>query len=91
MIPTREPTAPARRTQSISLHPAYVRGYWWPALQGADGRQVAGEQGHPRVRGIEGLLVEGGVIPLEKLSGLMDEIEQLTAILVTCVKNAKQY
>jgi four helix bundle protein len=36
------------------------------------------------------LLVEGGVIPLEKLSGLMDETEQRTAILVTCVKNAKQ-
>jgi hypothetical protein len=50
-----------------------------------------GEQGLPRGRGIEGLLVEGGVIPLEKLSGLMDETEQLTAILVTCVKNAKQY
>lgn len=37
------------------------------------------------------LLVEGGLVPHEKLAGLIQETEELTAILVTCVKNAKQH
>jgi four helix bundle protein len=35
------------------------------------------------------LLVEAGVFPAEKLADLMQETEELMAILVTCVKNAK--
>jgi four helix bundle protein len=35
------------------------------------------------------LLAEGGVVPQEKLAGLLDETDQLTAIFVTCVKRAK--
>jgi four helix bundle protein len=35
------------------------------------------------------LLVEGGIVPPARLAELMDEAEQLTAILVTCVKKAK--
>ena len=35
------------------------------------------------------LLVEGGILPKDRLSDLLDEAQQLTAILVTCVKNAK--
>src|SRR5947208_14982998 len=34
------------------------------------------------------LLVEGGVFPAEKLADLMQETEELIAILVACVKNA---
>jgi len=36
------------------------------------------------------LLVESGIIKHEKLNELMNEANELTAILVTCVKNAKQ-
>lgn len=35
------------------------------------------------------LLSEGGILPFERLAELMDETDQLTAILTTCVKNAK--
>jgi four helix bundle protein len=35
------------------------------------------------------LLVEGGILPAAKLEDLQDEVNQLIAILVTCVKNAK--
>ena len=36
------------------------------------------------------LLVESGIIKTEKLEELMKEADELTAILVTCVKNTKQ-
>jgi four helix bundle protein len=36
------------------------------------------------------LLVEGGVLPEDRLANLLDEVDQLTAILVTCVKTAKK-
>jgi four helix bundle protein len=37
------------------------------------------------------LLVESGIVPREeRLAVLIDEADQLAAILVTCVKNAKQ-
>ena len=36
------------------------------------------------------LLMDSGVLPADHLSGLLDEANQLTAILTTCVKNAKQ-
>jgi four helix bundle protein len=36
------------------------------------------------------LIVEAGIFPQGRLSDLQDEANQLTAILVTCVKNAKQ-
>src|SRR5438270_13241684 len=36
------------------------------------------------------LLTEGGIVPLKRLEGLLDEANQLTAILVCCVKHAKQ-
>jgi four helix bundle protein len=36
------------------------------------------------------LLVEAGIVPQERLNDLQDETNQLLAILVTCVKNAKQ-
>jgi four helix bundle protein len=36
------------------------------------------------------LLVESGIIKVEKLEELMNEANELTAILVTCVKNTKQ-
>ena len=35
------------------------------------------------------LLVEGGVFPPEKIADLLQETSELIAILVTCVKNAK--
>ena len=35
------------------------------------------------------LLVEAGIVPIEKLEELMDEARQLVAILITCVKNAR--
>src|SRR5205823_7140568 len=35
------------------------------------------------------LLVEAGLMPPDRLAGLQDEANQLTAILVTRVKNAK--
>lgn len=35
------------------------------------------------------LLVESGIVPENRLSDLMEEAYQLTAILITCVKNAK--
>jgi four helix bundle protein len=35
------------------------------------------------------LLVEGEVVPQEKLASLLEEADQLTAIFVTCVKRAK--
>jgi four helix bundle protein len=35
------------------------------------------------------LLVEGGVVPQEKLASFLEEADQLTAIFVTCVKRAK--
>ena len=36
------------------------------------------------------LLVESGIVPQDRLADLTDEANQLTAILVTCVKNAKR-
>jgi len=36
------------------------------------------------------LLVDAGIVPETKLSELMDEADQLTAILTTCSKKAKQ-
>jgi len=36
------------------------------------------------------LLVESGIIKTERLEELMKEADELTAILVTCVKNTKQ-
>lgn len=36
------------------------------------------------------LLVESGIIPEAKLSDLMKEADELTAILVTCVKNTRK-
>jgi hypothetical protein len=36
------------------------------------------------------LLVESGIVPHERLADLIDEANQLTAILVARVKNAKQ-
>ena len=36
------------------------------------------------------LLVETEIIPANLLGGLLDEANQLIAILVTCAKNAKQ-
>ena len=36
------------------------------------------------------LLVESKIVPAEKLNSLMQEANQLIAILVTCVKNVKQ-
>ena len=36
------------------------------------------------------LLVESGIIKVEKLEELMNEANELTAILVTCAKNTKQ-
>jgi four helix bundle protein len=36
------------------------------------------------------LLAESGIMNKERLAGLLDEANQLTAILVTCVKHAKQ-
>ena len=36
------------------------------------------------------LLSEAKIVSSDRLAPLRDEVEQLTAILVTCVKNAKQ-
>ncbi|MBW1970941.1 MAG: four helix bundle protein [Deltaproteobacteria bacterium] len=36
------------------------------------------------------LLVESGIITIERLTELMKEADELTAILVTCVKKTKQ-
>lgn len=36
------------------------------------------------------LLIEASIIPENKLSELLKEADELTAILVTCVKNAKE-
>ncbi|OIO53661.1 MAG: four helix bundle protein [Alphaproteobacteria bacterium CG_4_10_14_0_2_um_filter_63_37] len=36
------------------------------------------------------LLVESGIVPLAKLADLLDETNQSTAILTTCVKNSKK-
>lgn len=36
------------------------------------------------------LLVESGVVAKDRVNGLMKEADELTAILVTCVKNAKK-
>ena len=36
------------------------------------------------------LLAEAKILPLEKLSDLLQEADELMAILTTCVKNAKQ-
>ena len=36
------------------------------------------------------LLIEGGIVKPERLGDLLDEANQLVAIFVTCVKNAKQ-
>lgn len=36
------------------------------------------------------LLIEAKIIPAKKLQGLMNESSELTAIFVTCVKNAKR-
>jgi len=36
------------------------------------------------------LLAEAKIVPLNRLAPLQDEIGQLTAILVTCIKNAKE-
>jgi len=35
------------------------------------------------------LLVEAGLVPETRMGSLLEEADQLTAILVTCVKNAK--
>ena len=35
------------------------------------------------------LLSESGIVPLSRVEDLLSEANQLTAILVTCVKNAK--
>lgn len=35
------------------------------------------------------LLVEASIVPIERLAPLQDEANQLSAILTTCVKNAK--
>ena len=35
------------------------------------------------------LLIDSGIMPEGQLSGLVNEANQLTAILVTCTKNAK--
>lgn len=35
------------------------------------------------------LLIDSGIMPEERLSGLVNEANQLTAIVVTCTKNAK--
>lgn len=35
------------------------------------------------------LLIESGIMPEARLSDLLEEANQLTAILITCVKNAK--
>jgi four helix bundle protein len=35
------------------------------------------------------LLIESGIVAPEKLAALMAEADELMAILVTCVKNAK--
>lgn len=37
------------------------------------------------------LLVEGGVFPAEKLADLLQETEELIAIMVTCVKKVKEH
>jgi four helix bundle protein len=37
------------------------------------------------------LLVESGLVSAERLSDLIEEVSQLTAILATCVKKAKQH
>lgn len=37
------------------------------------------------------LLVEGGMMSHRRLADLMKEADELTAILVTCVKNAKKH
>ena len=36
------------------------------------------------------LLVESGMVPVSRLAELLEEAHQLTAILVTCVKRAKE-
>ena len=36
------------------------------------------------------LLDESGIVPRERLTDLIDEANQLAAILVTCVKNARR-
>ena len=36
------------------------------------------------------LFTESGIVPPERLADLIDEANQLIAVLVTCVKNAKQ-
>jgi four helix bundle protein len=36
------------------------------------------------------LLVDSGVVKLDAVSSLLDECDQLTAILTTCVKNVKR-
>jgi four helix bundle protein len=36
------------------------------------------------------LLIEGGIMPEDRLTGLLQETNELTAILVTCVKRAKE-
>ena len=36
------------------------------------------------------LLVDAAIIPESKLNELLKEADELTAILVTCVKNAKE-
>ncbi len=35
------------------------------------------------------LLVESGIVPESQMAELLDEANQLTGILVTCIKNAK--
>lgn len=36
------------------------------------------------------LLIESGIVPEARLGSLLDEANQLMAIIVTCVKNAKE-
>ena len=36
------------------------------------------------------LLIESGIVPPKLLNPLLEETKELTAILVTCVKNVKQ-
>ncbi len=35
------------------------------------------------------LLADAQIVPVDRLASLQDEVGQLTAILVTCIKNAK--
>jgi len=36
------------------------------------------------------LLTEGGILPSKRLAPLLREVDELIAIFVTCIKNAKR-